>query len=294
MTLVPDGVTDNTAALQAAINAAIASHSTLALPAGKILVKGPIVANGGNQPFGIVGQGPMVTQIIHDGSFGTALSLQNCANSYFANFGIVATAKMPSGANLSVSSAFRACFENLSLQEGSINLKLGNLTGATFRRIYTGGGTYFGGIVAGSYNLWLAQDPGGVNNGLDFDGCYWEGGGAGQAFYDQSIRIDSVDGAWFRGGHIYGAAHVQVFINGGPAVTAVLLDGAYIEHGATYGIIVMNLNGTVSGLTINACNFNGQPYPVALNGKPPAGSILTGNRGMGAVSWAGCVIANNL
>jgi hypothetical protein len=294
MTLVPDGVTDNTAALQAAINAAIASHSTLALPAGKILVKGPIVANGGNQPFGIVGQGPMVTQIIHDGSFGTALSLQNCANSYFANFGVVATAKMASGANLNVSSAFRACFENLSLQEGFINLKLGNLTGATFRRIYTGGGTYFGGIVAGSYNLWLAQDAGGVNNGLDFDGCYWEGGGAGQAFYDQSIRIDSVDGAWFRGGHIYGAGHVQAMLNAGPAVTAVLFNGVYFEHGATYGLIVMNPSGAVSGLTINACNFNGQPYPVALNGKPPAGSILVGNRGMGAVSWAGCVIANNL
>jgi hypothetical protein len=294
MPIIPDGTTDNTIALQAAINTAIATNSTLALPAGKILVSAPIVANGGNQPFGILGQGPMVTQIIHNGSFGTVLSLESCANSYFSNFGIVATARMASGANLNVSSAFRACFENLSLQEGFINLKLGNLTGATFRRIYTGGGTYFGGIAAGSYNLWLAQDPGGVNNGLDFDGCYWEGGGAGQAFYDESIRIDNVDGAWFRGGHIYGAAHVQVLINGGPAVTAVLFDGVYFEHGATYGMIVMNPTGSVSGITINACNFNGQPYPVALNGHAPAGSILTSNRGMGSVSWPGCVIANNL
>lgn len=284
-----DGVTDDTATLQAELNAVAAAGGCLVLPPGKIRVTGTLGVTG--EGFSVRGAGPRTTQIIHDGSFGNVLQLVDCPHSSWSDFGIAAQQVMTDGAGLKVLRAYRAAFENLALWENYVNLKLANVVGATFRRIYMSGGTYFSSPPSGSCNLFIAADPSGVNNGLDFDGCFAEGTVSGNSRYEYSVKVNNCDGAWFRGGHYYGGATAQIGIIAAPAVTAVLLSGVYVERGAQYGVLLVS-NGQLDGITVTGCQFNGATVlPMAVSGTVPA-CIVVGNRGVGHPAVSGAVASN--
>ena len=286
--VVADGVTDNTATLTSELTSVASNGGSLILPPGNILVKTPISITG-SKPFSVFGAGPAITQIVG------FLTFKACHYMHLENFGVTATSKLTSGTLLSLFSSFRVSLDHISVSEGYRNLLLGNMVGGTFHRLYLSGGTFFSGPQAGSYNLLVDAAPDGVNNGLDFDGCYFEGSQTGLSNYDESIRINNVDGCWFRGGHIYGGHNVQAVINGGPAVTAVTFNGVYIEHGPLYGIIFQNPNNTVDGITINACQFNGQTYPLAVNGHAPSACVITNNRGLKTPPvFPSSVVGNNI
>jgi hypothetical protein len=179
-----DGVTDDTAALQAALNSIATSHAVLWIPNGNYLISSPLTVTGVSNVT-ILGEDPRTTTILWGGAQGaTMLTLDGCNG---INFGrLTLDGQSVSGVNLEITWYYGIGYyptRNLIHDSRIINTGMGIQTGfageTEVERVHFDHNTQAG-VSLGSYNAlnWnivdslFTDDAIGVTNNISGGGSF--------------------------------------------------------------------------------------------------------------------------
>lgn len=210
---VGDGVADDTAAIQAAINAAkSAGRGLIYLPAGRYLVSAALTVDFGNISF--FGDGIFATEITRSGgtfnTFEFSPSGTVTIGTYLdgitiAHMSIVQTAEQTAGAHVEMAKCRHVTLLNTRILNGFKNLvfKGCRIVKMTAQTIVSG--SQFSGVLSGSS---LIEVSGFTNPG---DSSFTESSvvsitdfevrDGGTVFVDEGLKITAVDGFYAAGGH---------------------------------------------------------------------------------------------
>lgn len=203
---VGDGTTDDTTAIQAAINAAcgLPDGGAVYFPAGAYKVTSTLTVNQSN--VSLYGDGPGASFIFPYGDYGNVITFQSDGGAYlFRNsmrdLAIYTQTDTTSGAsvNLFKCRLFHMTDVDISMHYGSLNLS--SVVHSYFANVNLTSDTNFSGVRAGSYLLNINQAAGGVLPAENhFVNCDWRGA-SGNNRLEYGVVITGADGIWFSNVH---------------------------------------------------------------------------------------------
>lgn len=217
---VGDGVADDTAAIQAAVNAAgAAGGGTVYFPAGTYLVSSTILIT--SHSTYLRGDGMWNTIITRNSSsFSDTIVFKGNGSSRLLyvgikDIGIRTTGLMSSGAHLRMDGLLWFEVNNVFCENGFHNFLFQTVQSGLISNTYVLGNNLYGGSGVGrSYMKFTSSaDPYNVNwsGDLFVDNFNWRANTAAQV-YSYGLHIDSADGIWFQNGHIGNCADANILI----------------------------------------------------------------------------------
>lgn len=285
-----DGVTDDTAALQAV--AAVSAGKHVRFPAGTCLVAGTITFAGSYTH--LQGAGIYSTTILQTADAvdtivfsPTSPTTQSIYGSHISDMWIRRTATTTAGAGLKVVAANGFVAENLDIRDFYENLVVLGSGGAFTNLSITAGG-YWSGILSGSSLIRLGCNTNAGGNCVVPGEAFFTGlsaKGATNDYVDVALRIQAGDGLWFTSGHI-GFSQTQVLIT--PVVNGAGIQSVYMtnlgidgNNAAPTGISIplmtttgghvtdiVLVGGDVEDLTGNGIDIREPTAQLTLNGTP--------------------------
>jgi hypothetical protein len=288
---VGNGVADDTAAIQAAIDHAESlGRGAIYFPASIYRVSSTLTVQGDNITLRGDGINSVITR--NNASYGSTLVVSAAdptASTIFdvtiADIKFNSTVAMTAGAHLEIVEAAYFTLENLSIQNGFIGLHLRGLRASNINNIHIRSGQLYGSVQAGSRFCLIQDSPRDIpfaenvevlmsnfnftTNGLD-------------AYIEHGLEIQEADGFWFDNGHIRGASVSNAFLNAAstPQLLGLLFNNVWFD-GATQRCLLMdNSTGNYAGFyTFTGCLFTG--------GSTHGVHIVTGAT-MDTATFSGC------
>lgn len=315
---VGDGTTDDTAAIQAAINAVLAYGGAycvaLYIPPGKYKLTATININVNNYNFAMYGAGPLASQFVRSGNYGDTFALTTLPAARFSNFGVQMSTEMTTGAHFNCVGLYHVKFDNMKVSDGYVNFRLRGCSGVTFAEMIIEGGQYFtdAGYKGGSANLKLETYAGGANNGIGVSNSTLDPNSLTpetNSKYQSSVIVEEVDGFWMSNTHIAGGGLSHLGINpvAGKTLTGVKLTNCWLDYWALNNLSITPA-GTqvVQNIEFDQCTFQGSTdqlisvdnaYLTGLKftgctfefGSLGAGNVIAGKH----ITWSGCTWKGN-
>lgn len=306
---VGDGNADDTVAVQAAIDAAIAVGSPYAasvfIPSGRYKLTATIVIDtvggGHDHNISLYGEGTLSSSFARSTDYGDTFQLNVCPQMSFRDFGVQMYAEMTNGAHFNCTDLYRVTFTNLYLTEPYIGFLFKNCTGVFISKTVIVGGQYFTdtSYKTGSAMVKLAAVTGGLNNNIAISDCQFDWSSLTPetgSKYQHSIWCESVDGVWISNAHITAAHLSQLAIKplNGYTLSGVRLSNCWIDFWANRGVEVLG-DGTqiVQDISLSGCMIQGatqkgiyvnSPY---LDGMTVTGCTIEYNQTGGGSFFAG-------
>jgi hypothetical protein len=271
---VGDGVADDTAAIQLAINAAqLAGGGTVFFPAGSYKVSATLLIN---QPgVYLLGAGMWNTNITRSGDYGdTILFTGNDATGAviskagISNLTIKSTGLTTSGAHIKMNGVTRADLSNLFLENGFIGFDFLGLTAAYVSTVYLVFTNIFGGIAAGRKYMRCASAAatyGHPSCGDLFITDFNLRGNIANTNTEIGIDVTSADGIWFENGHVGNTTVANLRFTASDALSPIglvffsqVMFDESIGAGAIFqGVGAIAPGGVARNIMFSNCNWKG-------------------------------------
>ena len=254
---VGDGVADDAAAIQAAINSLVATGGTVEIPSGTFRVTSTIsIVNSGTY---ITGSGNC-SVIKRNTDYGNTFVFSGNTTSGALLFDVgISSLQIRSealttfGAHIKADGVWRMTIENLYIQDGFIGFDFRGLAASNISSIYLVFTSLYGGSASGrrymSFTNASAAFPK-KSSGDVFITDFNLRGNTSNQITEFGLYIESADGIWFENGHIGNSSVANININGS---TSEMLNLVYFSN-------VMSDEGTVYSLL-----FDGGAAPVFNN-----------------------------
>lgn len=206
---VGDGITDDTAAIQAAINAAQAvGQGCVYFPAGTYRANSGLTITGNN--IHLAGAGTSATFLYGFQASGNFLSYAGTVSTPISGGGIRemtiigGAQNQASGALVYFSNCNGIRCLDADIREYFGCLHLESVTDSLFTSVTLRSDNNFTSLKTGSYLLKVSRATGGaISSEIHFTGIDWRGQrAAGSNYLDYGVILNCVDGIWFTGGHI--------------------------------------------------------------------------------------------
>ena len=217
---VGDGVTDDTAAIQAAINSLSIKGGVIVIGAGTYRVSSTINVSINN--VYIEGQGNN-SVILRSTDYGnTFLFTGNTTNGTLltdvgiSNIKITSLALTTSGAHVKTDGVWRMKIENIYLQDGFIGFDLGGLLASTISNVYVVFTSLYSGNSSGRKYMTFRNASAAFSHrssGDVFVNNFNLRGNTSNQITEYGIEIISSDGIWFENGHVGNSSVSNILIN---------------------------------------------------------------------------------
>jgi hypothetical protein len=262
---VGNGVVDDTAAIQAAINS-LSQYDSLYFPAGQYLVSSTLTLN--TSYVSLIGDGSGATTILRlNGNYGNTLQIQPVdpttgliLSVTVSGIKLRADVEMNSGAHLSLTEVTQSQFSDVFLEDGFIGIHIKGVRNSHFEGSKIESGKYFSTLKTGSRFVLVEDSPkaGQENTEVFFDGFNWTF--TVNATIDYGLEIKESDGIWFSNGHILGAATADCYINlaSSPQLMGLQFDNVWFDGFTNINVYIADVpSGTAKDLNFNSCTFSG-------------------------------------
>lgn len=234
-----DGTTDDTDAIQCAIEAAEAQTiaagprgAQVYFAAGSYLVSRTLAVRG--HYVSLAGQGgPFTTTVRRAAGFdsGDTIRVANDAQpgalifgTNISNLRLLASAETRSGAHLHLVNCSRAAFTNLALDEQFGGLHLEGGFSLAFTNVDVFSDTYFEDVKPHSYLVRIDPGSHAATNGnatdINFVGGNWRSS-SGRARVEHGLRVHSADAIYFTNVHVLGGASADLLVEPASATAQV-------------------------------------------------------------------------
>lgn len=323
---VGDGVADDTAAIQAAINAAQSrGGGTVFLPAGNYLVSATLTVTAGN--VRILGDGMWITTIQRAADYGNTLVCTGddltgalCFNFSVNEIGFENTGLVTSGAHILLNGVTRFEIKSVFASNGFYNFALKGATAGIIADTYTLGTSLFGG--SGSNRAYVlfgnsaATYPHPSCGDVFVNNFNWRANTSNQ-LYSDGVRIESADGLWFSNGHIGNAASANIKIDGSTSemLNLVFFENVMSDEGTGNSCAITGGTPTIfETIKFSNCTFKSGgspaycPYGIVIQSGCNVSEVLFSNCDIqefgysgvalsssvsGVVSFVGCMVKGN-
>jgi hypothetical protein len=217
-----DGINDDTSAMQATFNAALAIApfygfaAEIILPAGQILVSGAMTISTGNVHISIKGAGKLVTRFTRTNATGDTFTFTVCPQLELTGFSVESTVECSSGAIIHGVGLTEAAMSALYIENGFRNIQLDGCAGVHIDDVWLKGtfpSVADNSFKSGSFNLGLMSNAGAACHGINVVNCSFDPKDANPARsnFESSVYIQAVDGCCFSNSHFAGAYyHLQI------------------------------------------------------------------------------------
>jgi len=244
---VGDGVADDTAAIQAAVNAAkAAGGGTVHIPAGTYVTTSTITIDGSGVQ--IRGDGMWNTTITrstnHGNTFlftGNDITGANLTHVGIADLRIRSTGLTTSGAHVRVRGSTRVTITRIFIDQCFIGFAFEGMTAAYVSDIYVLNTNLFGGSTSGRVYMFFGNSPNTYPHpscGDVFVSNFNLRGNTSKQVTELGIHILSADGIWFQNGHVGNSSAVNIRISGSTAemVNLVSFVNVMSDEGLNLGV----------------------------------------------------------
>lgn len=265
---VGDGVTNDTAAIQAAVNAVgTAGGGTVYFPAGTYLVSATIAVNYSN--VYLRGEGMWNTLITRNSSaFSDTILFQGggsdatlLLNVGITDIGIRTTGLMSSGAHLQLDGVARFEINSVYAENGYINLLFKAATAGVITNTYTLGTNLYGGSGTNRAYVQFTNSAGGYTKkdcgDVFVDNFNWRSNTSNQ-LYGYGLIIESADGLWFQNGHIGNCVTANIFINSNNTapLNLVFFSNVMSDEGVAHSCLITGSGSTdFETIRFTGCEF---------------------------------------
>lgn len=246
---VGNGVTDDTAAIQAAIDAASAAGGGIVfLPPGTYLLTDTITFY--YPRVFLRGAGMWNTKLTRSGDFGDTIIFGGgqagsgvvLSDTGISDLTIVSTGLMTSGAHIRYSGVSRHQLKGIYLNNGFIGIRAEALTAAYLSDIYIVFTNIFGGTATGRRYLQFgsAYSYSHSSCGDVFITNFNVRGNTSNQLTEFGVNIESADGIWFENGHVGNATEANIHISGPTVdmINLVFFSNVMTDEGTGYGLLL--------------------------------------------------------
>ena len=250
---VGDNATDDTAAIQAAIDAAAAAgQGTIYFPNGYYKVTSTL--NITSSYIGLVGESYTSCKIIPFSDYGDVIYVRPTAPAttvqfiFIADLAIFRGHEATFGAGLRLESVHYGMLSNLFVTEHFGGLLLDSCLHCYFDNLMIATGSFFPSNKAGSYCVKVNKATGLYSTELHFNNCDWTGGG--NKYTQYAVWLQEVDGIWFSDlhcGFCYDAAFAILPTSDAMGVVAVVGSNVYCDSTTLYGFHMKEFSATATG-----------------------------------------------
>ena len=298
-----DTVTNDSPAIQAAINAAQASGigGTVYFPPGTYRLEQTITVTGNN--IFLVGSG-MWNTILYRGNVFTGTDIvsfsgNTATGSTIQNVGIKHlsirnTVRMDSGANLSMVGVARFDVESIFTDDGFINMRFAACSAGAIRNTYSLGLNLYGG--SGTNRAFVE-----FGNNTNFTPSYcgdvfvsdfnWRGNliSPDGSSYQDGLRVVCCDGVWFSNGHIGNSSLANIHIKSENTAPLALLffSNVMSDEGTAHGCLI---EGSTSpnffSIKFTGCEFKSGGIPAIC----PYGIAVASGCTVDELQFSNCLI----
>lgn len=287
---IGDGVTDDTAAIQAAVNAAkAAGGATVHIPAGTYVTSSTITINGSG--VNIRGDGMWNTIITrstdHGNTFfftGNDIAGANLTHVGISDLRIRSTGLDTRGAHVRVRGATRVGIANIFIEQCFIGFLFEGMTAAYVSNIYCINTNLFGGSAAGRKYMLFGNSPATYPHpscGDVFVSNFNLRGNTSNQVTEFGLDIVSADGIWFQNGHIGNSTQANIRVSGSTSQMLNLVSFVNVtaDEGLNIGVLITGSTPSIfDKVQFANCMFK--------SGGSPAYALS------GVVVDAGCTIEN--
>ena len=284
---VGDGVTDDTAAIQACINAAAtAGFGTVYFPAGRykytslsVTSSNMVLAGNGKGSTLLYPSTTTLDSIWFQGSAATPLQRVG-----MRDLSIYCQASNPTAGALVRLTHVNTLAEwsNIELAAGYGGLFLESVVHGEFHGVDIKSDANFTSLKANSYLVKISKATSGVNSAeLHFYGSDWRGQN-GNNYLDYGIIIECCDGVWFNGGHVGFCASAALLIKPQTITTqvsAVNINNLYLDTvTGGYGLLIdepVGYTGQFGSHSLNFAQIYNCTYGVKHNCATTQPSVIT-------------------
>lgn len=255
---VGDGSTDDTFAIQSAIEAVAANGGKVYFPRGLYKVTDELLVT--SQFVTMIGDGPRasVLYVYHDTGYGVlAQNSSSPGTSYLngfsmQNMGIRAMVDTTGNACLGLNKVQDVYLDNVTFYDhfGGVDV-LGGLnqhwTNVTIKSARTASGPMWSAVKTGSYFLKCRKDGGGVGPSEVYITNFNFRRAETFDYVENGIVISACDGIWLNNGHVMGVDQADMRIEpvgGTEQITGIRCSNVWFDNNSTYGIYV---TGTTTG-----------------------------------------------
>lgn len=267
---VGDGITDDTAAIQAAITAN--PGKVIYIPPGDYFVSSTITIR--TSKTNIMGSGQGSTTIKRSGDYGDTFFFTGNDSTGFIPLDVGISRLSIESSGLTTSGAhirFRGCSRidvfSIFLQQGFIGFKLEGCTAATFSNLYLVFTNLYGGSATGRKYLFLGNAPAPYAHpscGDVFISNFNFRGNVTYQVTEIGIDIVSSDGIWFSNGHVGNSTYANISINANTTEMMNLLffDNVMSDEGTLYSLLIAGSGPTVNRhIQFSNCLFKSGGIP---------------------------------
>jgi hypothetical protein len=304
-------LTDDTAAIQAAINyaASLSKRGTVYLPAGEYVISSTLTL--GTSGVSIFGDSMWKTLIRRSLNFGDTFYITgNDATGVTINdvsvrdIGIRNEGLMTSGAHMHLNGLFRGNFRNISLKDGYEGFSCQALTSTAIDNINIVFDNNFTGTDTGrKYMLVSAGAPAYAHPACGdlFVSNFNFRNGSFSGITQIGVYISAADGVWFSNGHIGGASGANLtIVNAGDQLTLIFFDNVMF-HATAFGSGIQFSNCYLAGADSieNGVNFGSGTdfYGVLFSNTTITGhtnnGVLINSVDLRAISFDNCCVRGN-
>jgi polygalacturonase len=295
---VGDGVADDTAAIQAAINAIGASGGYVYLPAGIYRTTSTITITSNKTRIQGQGNNTTITRstdygdtIVFTGDTATGERLFDVG---ISDIQITSTGLTTSGAHIKAEGVWRMTIKNIYVQDGFIGFDFRGLVAANISNIYLVFTSLFGGSATGRKymvfrNAAAAFSTSAIRNGDVFITDFNLRGNTSNQITEFGLEIISADGLWFENGHIGNTSSANIFINGSTSemINLVFFSNVMSDEGTVYSLLFDgNTSPTYNLIQFANCNFKSGGSPSFCAN----GIVFAPNATVKNVHFTGCTI----
>jgi len=288
---VGDGITNDTAAIQAAINAGYGK--AVYIPAGTYLVTSTINISGSN--ITIYGNG--YNSIINrTGNYGNTFYFHSGVTQVLTDIGlhkleIRSQGLTTSGAHIFVNGVARMNISEIYIQDGFIGFQFNGLTAANISKIYLVFTNLYGGSTSGRKymsfsNATLADKK---SSGDVFVTDFNLRGNTSNQITQYGLEVISGDGLWFENGHIGNTTTANIHINANTAEMLNLLffSNVMSDEGTVYSLLFDgNVPSVYNLVQFSNCTFKSGGAPSFCQ----FGIVFAANATVKNVLFTGCNI----
>lgn len=256
---VGDGVVDDTAAIQSAINATPAIGGAVYFPTGRYKVTSGLVNT--RDQLMMYGDGPRTSVLYCSHDSGNVITAEHATspglsflNGFcMAHMGVRAVVETTAHACIKLNKVQDVFFIDVALEDhfGGVEVLGGNGIYWSNLKIFSPratGTAAWAAPKAGSFFLRLGSDGTGIGPTEMFVQNFNFRRTASSDYVENGISISACDGVWFSNGHIMGVANADVLVDpvlGSEQLTGLAFSNVWSDNNSAYGIKVQ---GNTTGL----------------------------------------------
>jgi len=270
---VGNGVADDTAAIQAAINAVATDGGTVYIPSGTYLVSSTLLVS--NSSVYIRGAGMYNTVITRNSpSYGNTVFFNGGGSDAtliigagIADLSIKTTGLMSSGSHLAMDGVTRFEVSNVYAENGFTNFSFAAATAGTITNTYTLGTNLYGGSGVNRSYVRFIDSSGGYSKkdcgDVFVNNFNWRANTSNQ-LYNLGLEITCADGLWFNNGHIGNTVTANIYINSSNALplNLVFFDNVMSDEGVGNSCVITgSSSANFAAIKFTGCEFKSGGNP---------------------------------